>query len=360
MAGTILKGTRKYSSQELAQIMDENGIQISPMAGEDFFKINIQTTTARIDLTFEILDEIINNAIFDDYELEKKRTEILNKIRQQRDIPMQIAYENYETLIFKNSVYSNTNKILEKTIPTISKEDVLEYYNKIFNSKNVIVSVNGNVNSDQLISKFGSIFKNKENNDFNFDKYQITKLTSPQTISQKIKDLKTAWLFIGWQTAGVSDRKDFVVLKVINTILGSGMSSRMYRNLREQDGLAYQLGSLYLPKKLGGEFITYIGTNPETLDYSRDKIKAEIERLKMEFVSDTELEDAKERLKGGFIIAMETNSEKASTIGAFEASGFGYDFLDNYVKMVDEVTASDIVRVMNKYFNNIYVESTVK
>jgi len=359
-AGTMLKGTKKYSSQELAQIMDENGIQIVPVAGEDFFKINVQTTTARVDLTFEILDEIINNAIFDDYELEKKRTEILNKIRQQRDVPMQVAYENYETLIFKNSVYSNTNKILEKTIPTITKDDVLKYYDRIFDSKNVIISVNGNVEADKLVSKFGSIFKNKKTDGFSFNQYQVTNLSAPQIVSQTIKDLKTAWLFIGWQTGGVNDKKDFVTLKVINTILGSGMSSRMYRNLREQDGLAYQLGSMYSPKILGGEFITYIGTNPETLDYSREKIMAEIERLKMEFVSDTELEDAKERLKGGFVIAMETNSEKASTIGSFEAIGFGYDFLDDYVKMVDEVTASDIVRVMNKYFNNIYVESTVK
>ena len=87
---------------------------------------------------------------------------------------------------------------------------------------------------------------------------------------------------------------------------------------------------------------------------------SEIERLKMEFVSDAELNDAKNRLKGSFVIAMETNSEKASVVGMFEAMGFGYDFLDEYTKMVSEVSASDIIRVANKYFNNIYVESSVK
>ena len=142
--------------------------------------------------------------------------------------------------------------------------------------------------------------------------------------------------------------------------MGSGLSSRLYRNLREQDGLAYQLGSNYSPKALSGSFVTYIGTNPNTLEYSREKIRQEIERLKMEFVSDTELNDAKERLKGGFVIAMETNSEKASNIGLFEAMDFGYDFMNNYIKMINEVTASDIIRVANKYFNNIFVESTVK
>ena len=359
-AGTMLKGTKKYSSQELTQLMEENGIKIEPACGEDYFTINVQTTTAQIDLTFEILDEVLNRATFDDYEIEKKRAEILNKIRQQRDVPMNIALEDFKTLIFEKSVYSNTNKVLEKTLPSVSRENVISYYNRVLDSKNVIVSVNGDVDSEKIISQFGVILSNKNQPEFKFSQYKVTKLTAPKIVSKTIKDLQTAWLFIGWQTSGVSNEKDFVTLKVINTILGGGMSSRMYKNLREQDGLAYQLGSSYSPKALAGTFLTYIGTNPETLDYSRNKIKTEMERLKMEFVSDTELQDAKDRLKGSFIIALETNSEKASVVGLFEAMGLGYNFYEKYVKMIDEVTASDIVRVSNKYFNNIYVESFVK
>ena len=302
----------------------------------------------------------MNKATFDDYEIEKKRSEILSKIRQKRDVPMNVALEEFKTLIFENSVYSHTNKILEKTLPQVNREDIIKYYNRVLDSKNVIISVNGNVETERFITEFGSILKDKKQPEFRFNNHKVTKLTSVKNISKTIDDLKTAWLFLGWQTSGVSDKKDFVTLKIINTILGSGMSSRMYKNLREQDGLAYQLGSVYNAKALGGYFMTYIGTNPESLEYSKTKIKQEIERLKMEFVSNTELKDAQERLKGGFIIALETNAEKAANTGNFEALGFGYDFLDTYIKMIDEVTASDIVRVANKYFNDIYIESTVK
>lgn len=360
MAGTLLKGTKKYSSQELAQLMEENGIKIEPSCSEDYFEINVQTTTAQIDLTLEILDELLNNALFDDYELEKKRSEILNIIKQKRDVPMNIALENYKTLIFENSVYSHSNKIIEKYLPSLNRDDILRYYNHILDSKNIVVSINGKVDEEKMINSFGSMLKEARQPAFKYSDYKVTKLTSPKIVSQDIKDLQTAWLFLGWQTAGITNKKDFVTLKVINTILGSGMSSRIFKSLREQDGLAYQLGSNYSPKALGGSFITYVGTNPDTLNYSRDKIKKEIEKLKMEFVSDSELNDAKDRLKGAFIIAMETNSEKATNTGLFEAMGFGYDFLDTYTKMIDEVTASDIIRVANKYFNNVYVESTVK
>ncbi len=360
MAGTLLKGTNKYSAQELSKIMEENGIKIVPTCSEDVFTLEVQTTISALDTTLEILDEILNNVIFDEYELEKKRTEILGKIKQKRDIPMNIALENFKTLIFENSIYSHTNKIIEKNLPSVTRTDVVGYYNRIFDSKNIIVSVNGNVENDKLIQAFGSMLhENKNLPPFKFTNYSIQKLNSTKQSNVKINDLQTAWVFIGWQTAGVNNKKDFVTLKILNTMLGGGMSSRLFRNLREQDGLAYQLGSSYSPKKLAGSFIAYIGTNLETLNYSKEKIKQEIEKLKKEFVSDKELNDAKERLKGGFIIALETNSEKANTTGRFEALGFGYDYMPKYIKAIDEVTASDIVSVANKYFNNIYVESNV-
>ena len=359
-AGVMLKGTKKYSAQELAQLMEENGIKIIPTCNEDYFKIDIQTTTAQVDLTLEILDEIMNNALFDEYEIEKKRSEILNKIKQQRDIPMNIALEDFKTLIYENSIYSHSNKIIEKYLPSVTKENILNYYNKILDSKNVIISINGDVDNEKMINSFGNILKDKKQPEFKYSNYKVTKLSNIKKSSNTINNLQTTWLFLGWQTSGANNKNDYVTLKIIDTILGGGMSSRIYKNLREQDGLAYQLGSSYSPKVLGGIFLTYIGTNPKTLDYSKKKILSEIERLKMEFVSDAELQYAKDRLKGGLIIALETNSEKASTTALFEAMGFNYDFFNEYVKMINEVTASDIIRVANKYLNNVYVESVVK
>lgn len=359
-AATLLKGTQKYSAQELAKTMEENGIKIAPTCGDDTFNLNVQTTTAALNLTLDILNEILNNAAFDEYELEKQRTELIGAMKQKRDVPMNVALENFKTLIFENSVYSHTNKIIEKNLPKVTRNDVLSYYRKIFDSKNIIISINGNVETEKMVQAFGSVLNQKRSPAFKYSDYKVTKLTSPRISTVTIPDLQTAWLFLGWQTAGVDNKKDFVTLKVLNTMLGSGMSSRLFRNLREQDGLAYQLGSSYSPKKLGGTFVTYIGTNPGSLDQSKEKIKHEIELLKKEFVSDTELNNAKERLKGGFIVALETNLEKASATGVFESLGFGYDFMPEYIKMIDEVTASDIISVANKYFNNIYVESTVK
>jgi len=145
----------------------------------------------------------------------------------------------------------------------------------------------------------------------------------------------------------------------MNTILGSGMSSRLFKDVREQEGLAYQLGSSFKPNILAGSFIVYVGTNPQTLDLSKQKILTEIEKFKTQFVSDKELNAAKERLLGEFVIGLETNSDKATTLGWLEASGRGYKFIDDYANLINSVTVSDIVEAANKYFTGNYVQSIV-
>jgi zinc protease len=366
-AAVMLKGTQKYSSLELAQIIEENGIKVQPGVSADKFSLEILTTKAQLAKTLEILDEVVNRATFEDSEIEKTRTAKLNSIKKSRDVPMNVALEEYRTLIFENSVYSNTSKILEKTLPKVQREDVLEYYSTILNPKDIVISVNGNVDASSLASQLTDIFSNEDSARFDYNNYgsKISPLNSPKLVVKKIADLKTAWLLIGWQTSGLlsasnNQQKDYAALEVIDTLLGSGMSSRLFRNLRDQEGLAYQLGSSFSPNVLRGSFTMYIGTNPKTLNFAKEKMLFEINRLKSEFVSDKELNDAKEKLIGNYLISQETNLEKASSLGWFEASGRGFEFKDSYSKLINQVTASDIVEVANKYFNQNYVTSIVE
>lgn len=362
VSSVMMKGTKKYSMVEFAQILDANGIKISPSADPDAFSIDILTTKPKLEKTFELLNEVINNAKFDNYEIEKERTDELNAIKSSRDVPINVAIENYKNLIFENSVYSYGSKIYEKTLPTIQRNDILDYYNTIFNPKNIVISVNGNINKDDLINQFSEIFPKKNAEFFDFNQYasKIYPITSPKKIISEVKDLKTAWLVVGWQTTGFQNQKDCATLKVIDSILGSGMSSRLFKDLRVQKGLAYQLGSSFSPRILKGSFTMFIGTNPKTLELSQKMLLEEINRLKTEFVSDKELQEAKDKIIGNYIISQETNLDKASTIGWFETSGRGFDFQDKYEKLINSVTASDIVEVANKYFNENYVTSIIK
>ncbi len=358
-AGLMKQGSKKYTSTELAKLLDENGIKINFASASDYFKVSLLTTKSKEKLALEILDEVINNPKFDDYELEKKRTEILNKIKQSEDEPVVLAVDELKSLIYKDSVYGQSNLVLKKSLPKITRDDVLDFYKKTFNPKNIIISVNGKIDEPLLTDKFGVMFRESSQGEFNYSNVSIAPLKEYKLNTVHKPELKTSWIVMGWRTNGIQEEKDYAVFEVIDTILGSGMSSRMFRNLREQEGLAYQLGSSYSPKVKSGVFMTYIGTNPQSVEVSKKKILEEVERLKKEFVSEKELRDAKDRISGAYIIGLETNSDKAMMCAYDELIGKNLYRDKKYLELIESVTVSDIIEVANKYLNNIYVISIV-
>lgn len=360
-AATMMKGTKNYTSLEFSQVLEDNGIKIVPSVGADAFSITVLTTKDEYDKTMELLNEVVNNAIFDDYEIEKVKSDKLSAIKTNKDVPIKQAIEEYRDMIYKNTPYSISSKVLEKNIQNIKKSDIIECYNKIFNPKNIVISINGNIDKDKTIQDLNKIFEPKaDSQTFDYKIYdsKIPRITAPRTNIIKMPT-ETAWILLGWQTDGVLSEKDYATLQVIDSILGTGMSSRLFKELREQEGLAYQLGTGYSPNVLRGSFMMYIGTNPATLEKSKQGLLSEIEKLKTEYVGDKELKDAKEKLIGNYVIGLETNLDKASNTGWYEASTRGYEFKEKYVDLINSVTDADIIEVANKYFNDNYIMSIV-
>ena len=361
-ASTMMKGTKKYTAQELAEILEDNGIKIDPGTRSDAFSITVLTTTPEYEKTLELLNEIVNNATFTEYELEKVKNDKINAIKKSRDIPLNVAIEEYKHLIFDGTPYSNSSLVLEKNIPSISREEIINYYNTIFAPQNIVISVNGNVDLDKTAQAFSNMFHSNSKTTFEYQAHKdsITPITENRTCIKQMPDTNTDWIFLAWQTAGLNNKKDYAALQVIDALLGNGMSSRLFKNLRDQQGLAYQLGSGYSANVLKGAFVVYIGTNPETYDKALNGLWAEINKLKTEFVGTKELQEAKDKLTGQFVIALETNLDKAVTTGWFETAEDNYKFVNKYDKLINSVTESDIMRVANRYFNNRYVLSAVK
>lgn len=360
-AQVMTKGTKKYSMEELSKIMEENGINIVPSSGGDGFVVNVLTTKNQLPKMFELLDEVINNATLEEEKINKDKDSLMNSIKKSRDIPLNIALEGYKTNIFKGSPYSNTHTVLEKTVPMIKRSDIVNFYDKIFYPQNVVISVNGDVDTKQMVGHFTNIFNGKKGTKFEYKNYKnrVKPIQHQEVMTKKIADLQTSWYISGWQVSGNTNKKEYATLQVINSILGSGMSSRLFKNVRDTEGLAYQIGSGYSPNVLGGSFLVYIGTNPKTLKYSEKRLNEEVERLKKEFVSEAELKGAKDKLIGNYLIGLETNLEKAVTVCNFETSGRGFEFIEEYRTYINAVTASDIISVANKYFNNNKVTSIV-
>ena len=213
-----------------------------------------------------------------------------------------------------------------------------------------------------MIGSFTNIFNGKKGEKFDFSKHtgDVKPITKPETVENKIQNLETAWYFAGWQTSGLTNKKEYATLQIINSILGGGMSSRLFRNVRDTEGLAYQIGSSYSPNRLKGHFMVYIGTNPKTLKYSEKRLMEEVNKLKTEPVSEQELKAAKEKLLGQYYIGLETNLDKAAALSTFEVSSRGFEFINEYKTLINSVTSEDIMKLAKKYFNENKVTSIVK
>ncbi len=362
-ASSILKGTKNYSAQELSEVLEDNGIKVIPAARSDAFIISVLTTSVQYEKTMELVKEILNNAVFPEAEIGKVKNEKLNTIKSSRDIPLNLALEGYRDIIFSNTPYSNSTIALEKAIPGIEQKDIVEYYNKIFNPKNIVISVNGNVDKNKLLTDMSNLFSEKNGVKFSFDNYKnsIKNITEPKKITKTVPSTNTDWILLGWQVAGLDNKKDYATLEVIDSLLGTGMSSRLFKNLRDQEGLAYQLGTSYSANALKGAFLVYIGTNPGTHEQALKGLWKEINVLKTEFVGTKELQEAKDKLVGHFVISLETNMDKASNLGWHETAENNFKFSKEYEELINSVTESDIMRVANKYFGtNNYILSEVK
>ncbi len=359
-AGAMLKGTNKYRNQELSQLLEENGIRLVPTSRGDSFSVITKFTKNEIEIALDVFSEVVKNATLDSFDIERVKADKLYLIKNQKNTPDGVAFDEFKTAVWANTPFGNTGKVLEKTIPLIQREDVVEYYKNLFPAENVVITINGNVDEQLFINYFSSLLENDGKAKIKLTQYKDKyKSLTKNKIVKVSKDSQAAWLILGWLTDGVVNEKDWATLQVIDSILGSGMSSRLFTQLRDEQSLAYQVGSSYSANMNQGVFALYIATNPNNIQVAKKGMFSEIQKLKTEFVTDKELSEAKDKLLGNFVLSMETNMDKASVINALEITDRGYLFLDRYPQLINSVTLQDVIKAANKYFTKPYIFTVV-
>lgn len=354
---SLMYGTKNRPYLELIKEIEHSGISILPHSKDDYFEIQVKTTKNEFNKAFEILADIIKNPAFEQKYIDSNKADLLAGVKKARDYPVSISSENFLETLYKGHPYGHIGKTLEEGVPEITRDAVVKYWEETFVPANMIVSVSGDVEHAEVAHKLAATFSSKGqsppeikyNKEFKPIEENIEIITN--------KDSAAAWIFMGWPVGNISDNEEFATFKVLNSILSDGLSSRLHKTFREEQGLAYRVGSTYSPKMDRGHFVFLIGTAPKNIELVKEKFLKEIERLKTEPVSKEELEDNKSKLIGSYALSQETNQNKAHLVGVLEVIdkdfGFNYDFPD----LINNVTSEDIIRIANKYFNYPYILS---
>ena len=356
-------GSKNYTNTQFAQFLDENGIKLALSSSNDMFSIVIQSTKDNLDKAFIALDEVINNPIFSDYELNKIRQRKIQELKSVSDSPSNYVFDEFKKLAFLNTIYGQNSTFILNNINKVTRDDIVEYYSRIINPENMHIAVVGDVDNNYIMSKLDKLIKkNPKGQKFDFKKQQFSAYHPQKNIETTLfkNELKAHWLVLGFKTCGSYNRKDVATLNVIDAILGQGMSARLFVKLREEQGLAYAVGSSLSTSILDGVFASYIGTNKDSINKAKEGILAEFETLKKEMVTTSELNDAKDKILGQFLLSLETNMDEADVLSRYSAMGYGLNALEEYKKLISNVTQNDVIEVANKYFSKPYIYAVVK
>ncbi len=355
---TIMKGTETRTAEQIINDMKDAGVEIQSSAGSDFFRLSLKSTAEDFDRGFEIFKDILQNASFNQDYVDKAKTDIIESIKSSRDSPSSVAFENMYAAVFKGHPYNNQGKVLEESIPKITRDEIVKYYKDNFVPQNMIVTIVGNFDFDAVKRKLETLSGKETKSDINSKMPRAKQFAKIETVKET-KETDSSWLVMAWPASGINNEKDYASLKVINSILGGGLSSRLFQNMREKNPIAYEVNSTYPSRILDSYFALYIGTEAKNIPNAKNAFLYELNRLKTEPLSEEELKTAKEKIVGKYWLGIETNAEKANYLGMFETLGKGYKFLYNYPEEINSVTIQDIMNTANKYFNNNYVISTV-
>ena len=357
------RGTKNFTDAQFAQFLDENAIKLAVSSTSDVFSIVIQSTKDNLDKALIALNEVLNNPVFSEYEIDKVRNRKIQELRTVSDNPASYVFDEFKKLAFLNSIYGQNSTFILNNINKVTRGDVVEFYRKIINPQNMYISVVGDIDENYIQYKLNEIIKkNPKGERFNFSDVKYIPYHPSKNIETTLykNEVQANWMALGYKTCPITNRKDIAVLTVIDAILGDGMSSRLFVNLREQQSLAYTVGSSVIANVLDGAFVTYIGTNANSIQQAKDGLLNEIEIIKKEMVTTKELNDAKDKILAKFVLSLETNMDEATVMNWYSTLGYKLNALDEYKKLISEVSQGDILEVANKYFTKPYIYTIVR
>lgn len=345
----LFKGTKTKSAKDLADIIDGIGGQINAFTGKECTCYYVKVLDSHLEIGIDILSDMIINSKFDIEELEKEKKIIYDEIALYEDSPEDVAYEELAEIIFKNEGLGQPILGTEETLERLNSDTIVKYLKNHYIPKNMVISIAGSFDHSNMLTYLEESFSKISKG--NIEESQNYKAVFNNGYSFKYKDIEQYHLCLGYK--GVCyNNSDIYPLLVLNNLLGGGTSSRLFQNIREDQGLAYSIFSHPTQYKDLGLMTIYAGFVPKNLNKVIDSIKLEIANLKNNDIEESELSRAKEQLKGNYILGLESTGSIMSMLGKSLLLTNEIETLDEVIDSINSVKMEDINRMINLVFES--------
>ncbi len=350
----LYKGTDTRSAKQIALETESLGTSISGSCDEDYALVSATVFKNFFVPLSNVFFDCVLNPSFPQEEVEKEKANILAAFRTREDSIFTVSLDLLHEKMYSEHPYHKPVIGYKKTIQNITRNQIMAFYEEYYRSENMILVIVGNIDKKSIIKLLEGYFPALSEESFAMPALRAAPATPKRFDIQEVTNetkFKQAYLMYGYLVPSVASQ-DYPVLKVISTLLGGGMNSRLFVNLREQQGLAYELDSFYPSRLFTSTLCLYLGLSVFNLDQAQGSIMKEIDTLKTVPVPEEELNSVKTYLAGQYLLSRQTNQSIAFYLGFYELLQKGYEYDSQYLADLKAVSAKDITRVANAYLNN--------
>jgi len=352
----LFKGTKNRTAKEIAGSIDKIGGQLNAFTAKECTCYYAKVLDSHFDIALDILTDMFFNSVFLENEIEKEKGVVLEEIGMYEDSPEDLVHDMLNQTIWSENPLGMPILGTENTLKSLKRQDIINYIKENYTTDRIVVSVVGNFDKEYVINQITKVFSNY--NVSNSNKITSVKPTFSPKHTHKEKNTEQAHLCIGFNGLELGNKHMYSLL-VLNNIFGGAMSSRLFQKIREEKGLAYSVFSYPSSYTDCGLLSIYAGMKPSQLDYVIELILEEIEGIKKDGITEEELHDSKEQIKGNYILGLESTSGRMNSIGKSELLLDKIYSPKEIIQLIDNVTMEDINYLIGLLFNNDKMGSAI-
>jgi zinc protease len=349
IAQMLTKGTTKMSEMEILRKIGGMGGQLAGFSGNDSFGLTGTFFSRHLEEGIQLLAHLSMDSAFPSDKVERERSLILSQIKTEPDRPSQYAISTLNQTLFTSHPYGFNREGKVKSVSGFSRDELNSSYERFSVPSNTVVTVVGDMDAGKVKERISEIFGKIPARAP--DTPEVAQEQPLNAVREKIVriPLAKAHLAIGFRGTTLSD-EDRYPLEVLSNIL-AGQGGRLFTNLRDKESLAYTVTSFDRPGLDTGLFAVYIACEETKVDRAVTGLLQQIQKLRENSVSETELNRSINKIIGNHLIALQSSAARAENLGSNTLYGLGHDYEEHYVKKIANVKADDVMRVARKYLD---------
>ena len=342
----VFKGTTTRSAQQFAREIDALGGNLDAFTGKETVCFNIKVLDTNVPAALDLLSDLVLHPTFSPEDIAKEQGVILEEIKMDEDNPDYLVHELFTQRFWPSDALGRPILGTAETVSSFTQAAVLEEYARRFTPANMVFTAAGNLDHDTFVTQIEQAFSSLSATHGGKLPRGAAPQTRPHVTLRKKKSLEQVQFCLAVPSLRVADPDRYTAF-ILNSILGGGMSSRLFQAIREERGLAYSIYSEMSPFRDTGSLAVYAGC---AVDKTRDVLAltlAEFSRMKQEAVTQEELDRAKNQIKGNMVLGLESSSARMSSLARQQMYHGRFFSLDEITDEVDRVSAEDIQRLAN-------------